>query len=87
LLDLKLPKKNGFDVLKWLREHPSLKNLVVVVLTTSREHADIKQAYALGANAYLVKPAARQLMEMLKAIKSFWLTFNVFPSPEKSQSH
>src|SRR5438094_4878289 len=55
LLDLKLPYVMGLDVLKWLREQPGLP-IVVVVLTSSRNDADIKTAYHLRANAYLVKP-------------------------------
>lgn len=79
LLDLKLPRKSGLEVLQWIREQPSLKGLVVLVLTTSKEPHDIERAYRLGANAYLVKPAAvEQLVELTRAIKVFWLTFNQF---------
>jgi len=58
LLDLKLPRKSGFEVLAWLRREPDLRHLPVVVLTSSREPSDIKRAYDLGANSYLVKPVA-----------------------------
>jgi CheY-like chemotaxis protein len=76
-LDLKLPLKNGLDVLAWIREQPDLGNLVVIVLTSSNEPSDLKKAYALGANSYLVKPpTADQLLELAKAFKWYWLEFN-----------
>src|SRR5215831_3407186 len=57
LLDLKMPRKNGFEVLSWIRQHPEYNSVAVVVLTSSQESADINRAYALGANSYMVKPA------------------------------
>ena len=57
LLDLKLPKKDGFQVLRWLRQQPHLKRLIVIVLTASRRQEDVDYAHDLGANAVLVKPA------------------------------
>lgn len=79
LLDLKLPHKNGHEVLQWIREQPYLKNLVVIVLTTSRETRDLEKAYSLGANAFLVKPpGASQLTEMIEALKHFWISHNEF---------
>ena len=69
LLDLKLPRKSGLEVLEWLRAQDALRRLPVVVLTSSREAPDIRRAYDLGANSYLVKPvgfeALRQLVETL----------------------
>jgi CheY-like chemotaxis protein len=56
LLDLKMPGTNGFDVLAWLRQHPTLAPLRTVVLTTSDEIRDVNQAYVLGANSFLTKP-------------------------------
>jgi CheY-like chemotaxis protein len=55
LLDLKLPRKSGFEVLQWIRSQPGLKELPVIILTSSREPADLDRAYALGANSYIVK--------------------------------
>lgn len=79
LLDLKLPRKGGLEVLRWIREKPELRALVVLILTTSRERNDLEKAYTLGANAFLVKPPAYQeLAEMVKAMKSFWIGFNEF---------
>ena len=56
LLDLKMPRKNGFEVLEWIRQQPGLKTLRVVVLTASDQPQDVTRAYELGANCYLVKP-------------------------------
>ncbi|MEO6036691.1 MAG: response regulator [Verrucomicrobiota bacterium] len=79
LLDLKLPHREGHEVLQWARQQPSLKTLVIIILTTSRERSDIELAYQFGANAYLVKPpGAPQLVEMVKALKEFWLVQNEF---------
>jgi CheY-like chemotaxis protein len=58
LLDLKMPSADGFDVLGWLRNHDSLKNVPAVLLSNSDNPGDIQQAHALGATAYLVKPPA-----------------------------
>jgi CheY-like chemotaxis protein len=56
LLDLKLPAMHGFEVLKWIRAHTDFKDLRVVVLTSSNNLRDVREAYRLGANSFLVKP-------------------------------
>src|SRR5437764_14104574 len=56
LLDLKMPRTDGFEVLAWIREQPTLKTLRVIVLTSSAELRDVNRAYSLGANSFLVKP-------------------------------
>jgi CheY-like chemotaxis protein len=72
LLDLKMPGKNGFEVLSWIRQHPEFNSTPVVVLTSSQESADINRAYALGANSYLVKPASfLSLVEMINRLKEY----------------
>jgi DNA-binding response OmpR family regulator len=77
-LDLKLPGKNGLEVLAWLRENPEFTTTVVIVLTTSRELRDIHEAYRLGANAYLVKPTSpTQLAELVTAVKKFGIEHNI----------
>ena len=80
LLDLKLPRKSGLEVLAWLRAQDTLRRLPVVVLTSSREAPDVRRAYDLGANSYLVKPvgfeALRQLVETLGL---YWLALNEPP--------
>jgi CheY-like chemotaxis protein len=73
LLDLKMPRKNGFEVLAWIRQHPEFNSLPVVVLTSSQESADINRAYALGANSYLVKPANfLSLVDMINRLKEYF---------------
>src|SRR5580704_12646023 len=74
LLDLKMPRKNGFEVIDWVRAQPGLKRLPIVVLTSSREDPDVNRAYELGANTYLVKPVRFEgLVEMMKALNLYWL--------------
>jgi CheY-like chemotaxis protein len=78
LLDLKLPYMRGLDVLKNMREDILLRQVIVIILTSSQADSDIKQAYILGANAYVVKPPNLDgLRTLAKAIKDFWLTFNI----------
>ena len=79
LLDLNLPGLPGLDVLRWIRQESGIP-LVVLILSTSGEDADIAAAYRLGANGFLVKPAqASKLVDMAKAINDFWLTHNISP--------
>ena len=74
LLDLKMPRKNGFEVIQWVRQQPGLKRLPLVVLTSSKEDPDINRAYEMGANTYLVKPVKFEgLVEMMKALNLYWL--------------
>lgn len=77
LLDLKLPRRSGFEVLSWLRNESDIKHLPVVVLTSSDQQVDIKRAYSLGANSYLTKPPApNALLEMVQVVGLYWLSFN-----------
>jgi CheY-like chemotaxis protein len=81
LLDLKLPHVMGMDVLKWVRQQPELNGVVVLVLTSSCNPAEIDAAYRLGANAFLVKPSSfQELQVMARTIKDFWLVQNQ-PAP------
>ena len=81
LLDLKLPYVMGLDVLTWIRSQPQFKSTVVIVLTSSRHTQDIRTAYQLGANAYLVKPADLNGLErMMGTLKDFWMDQNT-PCP------
>jgi CheY-like chemotaxis protein len=85
LLDLKLPRRSGFDVLKWLRTESNLKHLPVVVLTSSEQQSDIDRAYATGANSYLAKPPGPiALLEMVRTIDLYWILFNRSPKTEIS---
>jgi CheY-like chemotaxis protein len=77
LLDLKLPRATGLEVLQWIREQPELKTLIVIILTSSQLGPDIEKAYQLGANSYLVKPSSpKELGEIALGIKKFWLERN-----------
>jgi CheY-like chemotaxis protein len=77
LLDLKLPRIMGLEVLERIRGQPELRKHIIVVLTSSRSAHDMARAYELGANAYLVKPPEMdELADVLQAIKHFWLTHN-----------
>ena len=74
LLDLKMPRKNGFEVLQWIREQPQFTDLQVVVLSNSDEIRDINRAYELGANSFLVKPMFfSEYVGMLEALHSYCL--------------
>ncbi|MDF5709939.1 MAG: response regulator [Nostoc sp. S4] len=80
LLDLKMPRKSGFEVLEWLKQQPKLKRLPVIVLTTSKERTDVHKAYDLGVNSYLVKPVAfSDLTAMIKLLDAYWLNLNQQP--------
>jgi CheY-like chemotaxis protein len=80
LLDLKIPRKSGFEVLAWIRSHPELKRLPVTILTSSKHDRDVTQAYELGANSYLVKPVGFDaLVEMARMIGAYWLLLNERP--------
>jgi CheY-like chemotaxis protein len=81
LLDLKLPRKSGIEVLEWVRAHPGLKRVPVVMLTSSRQPIDINRAYDLGVNAYLVKPVNFDaLVEMMRTLDTFWMRVNEPPT-------
>jgi CheY-like chemotaxis protein len=84
LLDLKMPRKNGFDVLEWLRHQPTLAALRVVVLTTSDQIMDVNRAYQLGANSFLTKPVDfRDFVQLSSAIKGYWLWMSRAPEVER----
>src|SRR6266516_2058731 len=79
LLDLRLPKLSGFEVLAWIRDQPELVKLTIVVLTTSDHVPDVTKAHELGANSYLVKPGTfDELVAMLKRIKGGCLLLDEF---------
>lgn len=80
MLDLRMPKKNGFMVISELKAHGELKSIPVVVMTTSDAKIDIQQAYALGANSCVVKPDTfGGLLEMIQSINQFWFETVAFP--------
>jgi two-component system, chemotaxis family, response regulator Rcp1 len=81
LLDLNLPRKDGREVLKEIKESPELKSIPVVVLTTSESDKDILQSYMLHANCYITKPVSiGGLLKVVKSIDAFWLSVVKLPS-------
>jgi len=81
LLDLKMPRLNGFDVLDFVRRQPGLKQLPVVIFSSSDDPKDIRRAYDSGANSYLCKPHSNgDLSALLKALEEYWCKFNHFPA-------
>ncbi|NMO16137.1 response regulator [Pyxidicoccus fallax] len=80
LLDLKMPKVDGLQVLEHVKQHPQLKTVPVVMLTSSREEADLARSYGLGVNAYVVKPVGFQdFVRALKELGLFWAVVNEPP--------
>jgi two-component system response regulator len=80
LLDLKLPKVNGLEVLKTLKAEEITRTIPVVIVTSSQEDPDIKAAYALGANSYVVKPvSADAFIEAMSNLGLYWLLVNKPP--------
>jgi CheY-like chemotaxis protein len=80
LLDLKMPKVDGLEVLRQVKNDPELKRIPVVMMTSSREEQDLVKSYALGANAYVVKPVDfQQFVDSIKQIGFFWAILNEPP--------
>jgi CheY-like chemotaxis protein len=80
LLDIKMPRMDGIEVLRAIRSDPALKMLSVVMLTSSREEPDLKKSYELGANAYVVKPVDfKDFIEAVKQVGIFWAVINELP--------
>jgi CheY-like chemotaxis protein len=80
LLDLKLPKVDGIEVLQTIRSTPHLKSIPVVMLTSSREEQDLLRSYSLGVNAYVVKPVNfREFVDAIADLGVFWAVLNEPP--------
>ena len=83
LLDLRLPKIDGHEVLRRIKQAPSLKRIPVVVLTSSKEEGDRALSYDGGANSYLLKPVSFEgFLKVVRQLKEYWLTLNVGPPKE-----
>jgi len=88
LLDLKLPRRDGFEVLEAIRRHPQTRLLPVVVLTSSAQERDRLQTYSLGANSYIVKPVDfEQFLEATRQIGMYWLMLNTAPPDPERNGH
>lgn len=85
LLDLNLPRKNGREVLAEVKASPNLRQIPVVVMTSSRADEDIQQAYELNANCYITKPAdLPEYVKVVRAIENFWFATATLPDPARS---
>ena len=81
LLDLKLPRRSGLEVLEWLKGQEALRRIPVVMLTSSEQPSDVDAAYDSGVNSYLVKPVEYDsLFKMLKAVNLYWMMLNEHPN-------
>lgn len=84
LLDLKLPKVSGLEVLRRLKSHPRFRSIPVVVLTTSSEDADVRTAYDQGANSYIIKPVNfENFLEVAAQLEVYWSVLNTPHVPAK----
>lgn len=80
LLDIKMPRMDGLEVLKQIRGHDELKRLPVVILSSSREESDLARSWDLGVNAYVVKPVdVDQFFNAVKTLGTFWAVINQAP--------
>ncbi len=83
LLDLKMPRVDGLEVLRQIKGDPQLRTLPVVVMTSSREEQDLVRSYQLGVNAYVVKPLDfPAFVEAVKSVGAFWAVLNELPPKE-----
>lgn len=81
LLDLNMPKKDGREVLKEIKQHPELKKIPIVVFTTTKNEHEIKRCYELGANTYVVKPVSfDSLVKVIHEIRTYWFQTAAIPS-------
>jgi CheY-like chemotaxis protein len=86
LLDLKMPRMDGFEVLKWIRQQPGCQSLIVVVLTSSEQMRDVNTAYALGANSFMVKPFDfENTIALVQVVHQYWLKWNRLPEVQRER--
>ena len=86
LLDLKMPGTDGFQVLRWIRQHSGLEALRIIVLTSSDRIRDVNQAYRLGANSFMVKPMDFQdFVELSRALHDYWLHKSKAPETSRTR--
>lgn len=87
LLDIKMPKMNGIEVLRQLKSDPAMRSLPVVMLTSSKEEPDLATCYQFGANAYVVKPVDfQQFVDAVKQVGAFWAVLNEPPPADTRES-
>ena len=85
LLDLKMPRMDGFELLHWVRHQPALRALRIVVLTSSEEIYDVNRAYGMGANSFLVKPFDfEDYVGLARTLGSFWFGYTLAPKLDQA---
>ena len=84
LLDLKMPFRDGFEVLRWIRSEPRLRKLVVIMFSGSSLEKDVEEAFNLGVNSFVMKPVSfSELLQVIMAIHHYWFGCNHFPQPDE----
>ena len=87
LLDLKMPFRDGFEVLRWIRADPRLRKLVVIMFSGSSIESDVEEAFNLGVNSFVMKPVSfTELLQVVMAIHHYWFGCNHFPQPDEGLS-
>ena len=85
ILDLKMPRMSGLELLAWVREHPEYRVIPTIIMTSSRQDPDIEKAYNLGANTYMIKPSSfEELARMVKLAHDYW-SVSVKPRTKHSE--
>jgi two-component system response regulator len=80
LLDLNMPKKDGREVLKEIKQHPALKKIPVIIFSTTNNEQEMRRCYELGANSYITKPNSfESLIKTVSALRSYWITTTSIP--------
>jgi CheY-like chemotaxis protein len=87
ILDLKMPRMNGLELLAWIREHPEFRVIPTIIMSSSRQDTDVEKAYNLGANTYMIKPSSfEELARMVKLAHEYWAS-SVKPKMKRGRHH
>jgi CheY-like chemotaxis protein len=85
ILDLKMPRMNGLELLAWIREHPEYRVIPTIIMSSSRLESDVEKAYNLGANTYMIKPSSfEELARVVKLAHEYW-TASIKPKAKRSK--
>jgi CheY-like chemotaxis protein len=86
ILDLKMPRMNGLELLAWIRDHPEFKVIPTIIMSSSRLDSDVEKAYNLGVNTYMIKPSSfDELARMVKFAHDYW-SVSIKPKTKRSKS-
>ncbi|HEX4265307.1 MAG TPA: response regulator [Verrucomicrobiae bacterium] len=87
ILDLKMPRMNGLELLAWIRDHPEFRVIPTIIMSASQLDSDVEKAYSLGANTYMIKPTSfDDLANIVKLAHEYWKV-SVKPRSTRSKSH